>query len=296
MAQEISAGGERVRFLDMKRVGQDVLLTHSIGTHRAGDTEIYVKGEAPICLKEVRSVWYRRPAAPKILASVLDPDDHSFARKEWLEAINGLLMCLDARFINSPLAQSVATKPRQLEVALRVGLDIPDTLITNNPDQVEMFLQTHQQKVIHKALTAPPDKFIDTRRWVESDRAELTELPIAPVIFQAEVVGLADVRANIVGERIFAARIATCELRAGIDSRLDLDIPYEPHELPEEVHRLLLQFMQEMGLVFGTVDMKISEEGNYVFLEVNPQGQFLYVEILTGMPITTAVAELLTRA
>ena len=53
--------------------------------------------------------------------------------------------------------------------------------------------------------------------------------------------------------------------------------------------------MGELGLLFGTIDMKLTEGGEHVFLEVNPQGQFLYIEILTGLPIANAVADFLAR-
>ncbi len=110
-------------------------------------------------------------------------------------------------------------------------------------------------------------------------------------MFQEEIAGPSDVRATVVGERVLAARIESSSDH--VDSRLSPDAPCEPWSLPDDVHEALLRTMDALGLVFGTVDLKITHENDYVFLEVNPQGQFLYVKILTGLPITEALADLL---
>ena len=72
----------------------------------------------------------------------------------------------------------------------------------------------------------------------------------------------------------------------------------EQLQLTEHVSQLqsqLLALVRRLGLVYSTIDLKLTNDGEYVFLELNPQGQFLYVEILSAMPITAAVASLLVR-
>lgn len=224
-----------------------------------------------------------------------DPDDRHFCRQEWATTIDGLMLNLNARFVNPVLAEFAAVKPHQLLVAAQAGMRIPDTLITNDPVRIDAFLDKHARQVIHKALTAPTNRLLDTRKWSEVDRTALVDLPLAPTMFQEQIFGPADVRTTVVGDKVFSARIATAAGRAGIDSRMDLDAPYEPHVLPDDVRRTLLDTMARLGLVYGTVDLKITHEDEYVFLEVNPQGQFLYVEILTALPITRALALFLAR-
>ena len=118
-------------------------------------------------------------------------------------------------------------------------------------------------------------------------------MPLCPIILQERIEGPSDVRVTIAGTRLFAARIDTADGCAGVDSRLDLDAPCVPHMLPDEVSAALFQVMNELGLLFGTIDLKLTHSNEYVFFEVNPQGQFLYIEILTGQPISAAVAALL---
>jgi glutathione synthase/RimK-type ligase-like ATP-grasp enzyme len=251
-----------------------------------------------IRLKDISAVWYRRPTYPRIPQTVFDPDDREFAQHEWRQSLDGLFMCLcslQTRLVNSPLHQMSAGKPRQLEIARHCGLRIPDTLITNDPDRVKDFLHYHGGKVVHKAITAPRHRFLDTRLRTDKDNSAIQEFPLTPTIFQEYISGQYDVRTTIVGNDIFAARISTANGRSGIDSRLDIDVPYKQQELPSGIYQSLIKLMQKLGLTFGTIDLKITDSDEYVFFEVNPQGQFLYIEILTGMPITSALAHFLAH-
>jgi glutathione synthase/RimK-type ligase-like ATP-grasp enzyme len=248
-----------------------------------------------IASDEVSAVWYRRPGRVQINSSIRDPLDRSFAHSEWREGIDGLFSTAFSRIVSPPLMQRAAIKPRQLAVAGDIGLAVPDTLITSDAGEALAFVERHGGAVVHKAMTAPPHRFIDARTWDTSAREQIAELAICPTILQQRVSGPGDVRITVVGERVFAARIDTASGRAAVDSRLDLDAPCATHALPDQVRTAILQLMRQLGLLFGTIDMKLTDEGEHVFLEVNPQGQFLYIEILTGMPIASAVADFLAH-
>jgi glutathione synthase/RimK-type ligase-like ATP-grasp enzyme len=204
--------------------------------------------------------------------------------------ITAILLSLGARFVNSPIAQASAVKPWQLTLAARLGLTIPDTLVSNAPADVLDFVQRHQS-VIHKTITSPIARFFQTERWTPEHGQIISELPVAPVIFQSEICDALDVRVTIVGSQLFAVAFDGRN-ESNVDSRINLDVPYEVHSLSKEIEGDLLRMMTSLGLDFGTVDLKLKGI-DYIFLEVNPQGQFLYVEVLTGMPIAAAVADLL---
>ncbi|HEY8455794.1 MAG TPA: hypothetical protein VIL34_09385 [Actinopolymorphaceae bacterium] len=222
-----------------------------------------------------------------------DEYDRSFAQNEWAMALDGLLSLESMRHVSHPVKQRAATKPLQLSLASKVGLRVPRTLITSDPQEALAFVAEHHGAVVHKAMTAPPHQFIDTRAWDAKASQHVVDLALCPTILQERIVGPADVRATVIGGQIFAARILTSQGRADVDSRLDSDAPCTRHELPDDVGDALLRLMDELGLVFGTVDFKVAENGEHVFLEVNPQGQFLYIEILTGLPISDALTEFL---
>jgi hypothetical protein len=253
-------------------------------------------GHEPIDLSRASTIWYRRPRLPRPPALIVD-GDRDFAAGEWSAAIDGLWATCPARFVSDPTCQRSASKSRQLRIAAEVGLAIPDTLVTSSAADARAFVDQHGGHVIHKALTAPADRFLATKRWSDADAAKLDDLPLAPTIFQEEVRGSIDLRVTMIGERFFAADFPTSTLESPevqwIDNRLVLDLQYQEHALPASVEAGLRALTQRLGLSFGTIDMKIDASGAYVFLEINPQGQFLYVEILTGLPLARTLAEFL---
>lgn len=283
--------GCKVNIFDLCDFGVGATITHPLYGGQA--PKIRSKNGATYDLSNVRTVWYRRLAQPQLSGNLMASEDLSFAKREWSQAIDGLMLSLDAFFVNPIMAQKMASKPYQLEIAQRIGLQIPDTLITSDSKEVERFLEQHCHRVIYKSMTPHKQQSIYTKKWQASDYAWLENIKIAPTIFQKEVAGTSDIRVTIVGQDIFAARVAT-DINT-IDSRLHPDTPYETWNLPIDIQRMLLKLMNELGLVFGCIDMRITCENEYIFFEVNPQGQFLYIEIWTGMPISKTLAEFLGR-
>jgi glutathione synthase/RimK-type ligase-like ATP-grasp enzyme len=242
---------------------------------------------------EVSAVWHRRPGGVRADPAIRDELDRAFVELEWRHALDALFTAAFRRNVSPPLNQRAATKPMQLALAAQVGLRVPETLITSDPDRAAAFVAEHQGAIVHKALAAPPHRFLDTRAWDADAARHLDDLALCPTILQELIVGPADIRATVIGKEVFSACVETARGRAGVDSRLDPDAPCTRYALPRDVELALLRLMDELGLVFGTIDLKLANNGEHVFLEVNPQGQFLYIEILTGLPISNALAEFL---
>jgi glutathione synthase/RimK-type ligase-like ATP-grasp enzyme len=243
---------------------------------------------------EVRSVWYRRPRPPKLSHTAFSETDRSFARAELLNAFDGFLTSTDANFINPVHSQQSCSKPAQLLVAHQLGIPIPSTLITNNAANALEFVSRHEGNVIHKAMTPSRRQLLETKRWSIGDAVHLGQLYAGPTIFQQMIEGPADIRVTVFGSNVFAAYIESAS-EGHVDSRLDMKRRYLPYDLPETVKGSLLALMGRLGLIFATADFKMNERGEHIFLEINPQGQFLYIEILTGLPLVSAMAELLAR-
>lgn len=292
VARKLGEAGHEVRFLDWSNAVETLRVTYPIGCKAPGPSAWLGEDIDP---GRIDTVWYRRAPSP-LLPDVREDDERRFAIAEWVSAVEGFLSSLPARFVSSPARQRQATKPRQLEAALRAGLRVPETLITNEPQAALEFVERHGGKVVHKVLTATNHFFPDTRRFDQHARDALHNLPLAPTMFQEEIIGPAELRITVVGKQLFTARILRRPGDDGVDSRLNLDRPYEPAQLPPDVERRLLTMMDDLGLLFGTIDMKFTNDDEYVFFEVNTQGQFLYVEIMTGLPISDGVADLLMEA
>ena len=70
---------------------------------------------------------------------------------------------------------------------------------------------------------------------------------------------------------------------------------YTAYRLPAKIERLCVRLVRALGLCFGALDLILTPQGEYVFLEVNPNGQWAWIEDFTGLPISDAIAELLMQ-
>jgi glutathione synthase/RimK-type ligase-like ATP-grasp enzyme len=284
--RELVRRGERVEIVDVAALGAGDHLTFGEGSHLEA-TWTRANGEQ-IDLTSARAIWHRRIATPTVPTCAAEHEQH-FAIAQWHTLLLGMLEALPVRMINRPLADRYLEKPYQLAIARQLGLRIPKTTITSNADTARAFARDNA--IVHKPLTGSGARMLATRRFDDASIAALDRLVLAPEIFQEAICDGRELRITMVGSRIFAA-----EFRPGadiVDGRTDLVTAYRAHQLPASVEEQLHALMARFGLVYATIDMKLTDAGDYVFLEVNPQGQFLYIELLTDLPIAAAVAELL---
>jgi glutathione synthase/RimK-type ligase-like ATP-grasp enzyme len=190
-------------------------------------------------------------------------------------------------------------KTWQLPTARSVGLSVPRTVVTSSPDEARDFIdRVGLGRVVCKAFSATLDSWRETRMVGVEEYAVLDRVSVAPVIFQEFVPAVVDLRVTVIGEEIYPAAIHSQELAYALDFRVHLDrgpgVRMEPATLPDEVSDALLRMLKAAGLRYGAIDMRLTPEGRYVFLEVNPVGQWRFVEEVTGQPITAAMARLLT--
>jgi glutathione synthase/RimK-type ligase-like ATP-grasp enzyme len=280
--------GQDALIVDLDALGRDARVLWRVGVSRG-----LVLGAGSIAAEDVGAMWLRRAVPDRVTVPGLGSSDAEFAAREWRETLEGFLH-LPVPRVNDPAAQARAKKPVQLEVATALGFRVPETLVTNDRDEAVAFVTEHRRNVVHKVLTHGGWELAEARGWDADADEALDRLILAPTILQRRIEGPADVRATVVGDRIFAARF---EARAGspLDARLDPDAPCAVFELPASVGATVLALIKGLGLLYGAVDFKVDGAGELYFLEVNPGGQFLGVEILTGLPISAAMADLLVE-
>lgn len=286
--------GADAMLFDTGRVPREVPVTIDHCPERAWAARALSDGRW-IDLHEVRSVWWRRPQPYGLHAEMAGGEDRHFALAEVDAAVTGLWSLLDARWINDPdLDQKAGRKAWQLKVAREVGLAIPRTCITSDPSRAREFVESAPGQVIYKAFQGTEQSWRETRVLKPGERDLLNGVRYAPVIFQDYVPARVDLRITIVGDRLFPAEIHSQSSAYPIDFRMDMaTVAIEPHALPDAVAGKLLALMRRFGLVYGAVDMRQTPEGEYVFLEINPAGQWLFVEYRTGQPISDALADTL---
>ena len=254
-------------------------------------------GGPPVDLAECRVAWWRRPQ-PFVLPDLAEPSMHAFTYNECHEAIAGLWEALDCTWVNEPkLDDAAAKKSFQLKVAVELGIPIPRTLITNDPGEALAFASAvGVDSTVYKAFSATEEHWRETRILRVEELALLDHVRVAPVIFQEYVPASLDLRITVMGDDVFPAAVHSQATDYTTDYRIRMDdTPIEPYDLPDDVEASLHRLMKRLGLVYGAIDMRRTPDGDHVFLEVNPAGQWRFIEERTGQPMTDAFAGLLAR-
>ena len=224
---------------------------------------------------------------------VLDPGlPEAQARELQFEADTALMIALDdlpCRVVNrTGGGMSNNSKPHQIQLIARAGLQVPPTLVTNDPAAVEAFHRDHGQ-LIYKSASGIRSI---VRRLDAGHMARLDLLRHGPAQFQALVRGC-DVRVHTVGEQLFATRVRSDATDYRYAGREGATIEMEPAELPAEIAAACRRVTRNLGLLHGGIDLRQTPEGAWYCFEVNPCPGFLFYERNTGQPISRALAELL---
>jgi hypothetical protein len=247
-----------------------------------------------ISLDSLCSIWWRRPRTFKLDVGITDPKVHEYCLRECEAFFKGIIDSLDVPIINNPLFEIAASrKPLQLKVAQKVGLSIPETIMSNDPDEIIKFWKKMNGNCIYKAFNSPSWQLVETRMLKEDDLNYLDKLRHSPIIVQEKIEKGLDIRVNIFGEKVFAGYVNTSIQAAQSDWRLDLNAKWNECLLPVPMKQNLISLLRRLGLHYGCIDLRQKPDGTYVFLEVNPSGQFIFLEVDTGQPITKSFAELL---
>jgi hypothetical protein len=177
-------------------------------------------------------------------------------------------------------------------VAGRVGLRVPQTIVSNEPTIVQEFWEGHHRDCVYKSLTPTPSPCRETRPLTEADLPDLHSLSLAPIIVQQRLHG-ANLRVTVMGRRQFAAIALVDCPEAVFDWRVDLKCRWEPYTLEPALSQRIQDLLIALGLHYGCVDLRFDDSGEPYFLEVNPAGQFLFIEVDTAQPIVEAMCALL---
>jgi hypothetical protein len=238
---------------------------------------------------ELRLIWWRRcRGAVEVPDTVTAPAMRELVAKDSLSALRGVLLSgFTGTWLSDPLATERAqNKLLQLRVARAAGLRVPRTLVSSDPDRIREFTREQGGTVIAKTLTGVLGLGLEAGRVRLDSLTDDDELRLSPTIYQEEIAGESHLRVMLFGDRVHAARISS----AALDWRLASDMRVEPIELDQMLADMLRAVVSRLGLRMGVFDLKLTPEGRPVFLEVNPQGQFLFVEGMSDMPLTSAFA------
>lgn len=292
----------RYRNIDFFRVNTEDLTANSVfvGIQHRDDWFIRV-GERTVFGNQVASAYFRRPSPPSSNLDSSDSGTNTYINDEWNALLKTIYWRLGARWLNSPEKIFFAEdKPKQLFLAKEIGFRIPESCVTNDINTVIEFQQ-------NKGLIAKPlkhallvnngkDSVIFTSRIPSLDLSMAASLRLAPVIFQAEIKKKSDIRVTVVGDRVFACSINSQLMdETSVDWRKGsrTDIFHEPIQLPIFIESMCIKLTKILDLKFSAIDLICDKDNEYWFLEINPNGQWAWIENKTQQPISKAIVDLL---
>lgn len=252
-------------------------------------------------LAELRSIWYRSPTVFDLPAG-MSRVERQHAEREAKLGLGGVLGALPVLWVNHPGAEAdAAYKPRQLATARACGLTVPRTLITNDPAAARRFA-AESGPVVTKLLGAnvidedQTRKVARTRLLSAEDLSDLRGVEVTAHLVQEWVDKEFEVRVVAVGEDLFASAIHAHSPAARIDWRADYEsLTYDKIDVPPTVASGVRAYLAAVCLRYAAFDFVVTPAGAWVFLEANPGGQFGWLEGATGLPISIALAALLTQ-
>lgn len=256
-------------------------------------------------LDDIEAIWYRR--AYNIgngLKEELDTKFYGAAMGEIRNTLFGFFESVDAYSLGKPsVYRRLDSKEEQLKIGDKIGFKIPATCITNNPDEAKRFIVKHKD-VVAKMQTGfaiyedGVENVVFTNVVNEDKLEELDTLMYCPMQFQQKIEKKKELRITVVGRDVYAFEIDSQQSEAAkTDWRKDgvnLIDKWIPTELPQDIESKILELLDVYHVDYGAIDMIVSPEDDYYFIEINAAGEFFWLDNLTeGNHISKSIADLL---
>lgn len=251
-----------------------------------------IAGGKQVGARDIDVIWWRRAGYPQqVPQGISNPAHIDLINNDCRVALAGVLLNeFRGTWINHPVNTQVAgNKLVQLRAAQQAGFRVPDTLVSQAPSDVRRFCRSRKGKVIVKAVSGTTEAQLITRMVTEGLLASPDAIKLCPAIYQEYIPGRRHLRVQCFGQTFQTVMITSRRL----DWRTNLNVPLREVGLSTETRDMLTAVLRELGLKMGVVDLKLTPDGEVVWLEINPQGQFLFLEGLTGVGLTAAFAQFL---
>jgi glutathione synthase/RimK-type ligase-like ATP-grasp enzyme len=285
--------------LNTERYPQDVTLDLLLDS-TCWSGALAVRGQPEIAINDIASVWYRGITVDRVGLS--ENTAVRFLDNERISMLNSFFnMLADRYWISRPSSITAASdKPQQLVRAKQLGLTVPKTILTTEPASIYTLMDDAGPFLIAKRLSATTDgEPVVYTTDLQRETLDLfkEDFRCCPTLVQERITKALDVRVTVVHDTSFAVEIHSQEhADAKVDWRRTpiTNLRCLPHDLPKYVHDTLVSLTASYGLRYSASDLILTPDGNYVFLELNPNGQWAWVESLTGLPITARLIDILT--
>ena len=253
-------------------------------------------------LAKLKVAWLRKPDFD-FFGKIDQSTEEQFIASETKAFINILYSIPSIRWINDPfIANKAKVKFQQLLLANKYGVKIPKTLITTQPEKAkEFFIECGEEVIVKSIYTGIVtidgiNQGIASRKIGKDDFYKFYKnISLSPTQLQEYIEKAFELRITIIGQKVFAIKIdSQAHEETKIDWRLHTRInPHSIFELPSKIEKFCIDFLKEQKLLYGAMDFIVTPNNEYVFLENNPFGQYLWLEIETKIPLTKEICNLL---
>ncbi len=254
-------------------------------------------GRRCLDLSAVTGIYYRRPTNFEFHPELSD-NERRWATIQARMGLGGLLASLGS-WLNHPHQIGYSEyKPVQLCAAVACGLRVPRTVVTNEPETARAFV-ADVGRAVYKPFGGSGVDDDDGFRQVFCTVVDLEQCGNPNIsrtmhLFQQWVPKDYEVRLTVVDGQFFAARIDGGSEAAQVDWRSDYGaLTYQAVETPDVIRSQVSALLDKLGLRFGALDFVVAPDGEWIFIECNPNGQWAWIEDETGMPIASALADAL---
>jgi len=252
---------------------------------------------------EITSIWYRRPVSP-VPSGNIDEEAQNFVIAESLATLDGLWRTVDCFWVSNPdNIRNAENKLFQLKKALQVGFHVPQTIVTNDPASSIAFYIEQGGDVVYKPLRKGrlergENQSIIFTNPVNSEAAkQLNRVKLAPSLLQSYVHKRIELRVTVIGEKVYAVSLDSQKIPKAIhDWRKALSdgIPQKVFLLPPEIMDKCKALVMNLGLKFGAIDLIVTPNDEFVFLEINPNGQWAWIQqVCPEIPLRETLADIL---
>ncbi len=282
---------EKVAYLDTRNIPKNFVSSWH-ASNNSVDGNINLNGQK-INFNDIKSIYWRWHHGISVSPNSQSHEDRfvsSMIEREFTCYVDSLFTDLDCLWVNSLNAINLhKTKVHQLHEMAKNQIRVPKTLITNDKEELKLFIDSYDGDLIFKPVRGGANTELFDKKTFNEEK--INNLQFCPVTFQEKLEGV-DVRVYGVGDKLFTAEIRTSEL----DFRNDPNAQLVSVDLPDSVKNDCLKIMKMFDLHFTAIDLRYNLEKNeYVFIEANPSPMFTHFEKLTGFPISDNLVELLIR-
>ena len=277
------------------RLNRDEFLKHKIVVDLQNEVMIIsIDGEEyEAQFEHLKGIFFRAPVFLRTQSKKELSVQEQLERNQWSSFLRNLIVFKNANWINNPVSTYRAeNKIFQLCIAKEYGLEVPVTYISNCTD----FNLESDKKYIVKSLDTAlfydmeNNKEMFTYSNVVSG-SELNEydLTSAPIFIQEFLNPKIDCRVTYVQGKLFPVKILQNGKGLYGDWRMRKEeLEYIPFQLPTYVENAIHKLMKKLELNFGGIDLAIVS-GEYYFIEVNPTGEWGWLEVKTGTNISKTI-------